>query len=97
METPGRLPALPKAVCVVSLPMRDGNKSGNGNRVKAARVVSLPMRDGNLASVKDPRRDIEVVSLPMRDGNFFASATSLYLSFGVVSLPMRDGNSECRC
>ena len=54
---------------VVSLPMRDGNRTEFELIWSLALVVSLPMRDGNAEyGIWDAIKEV-VVSLPMRDGN----------------------------
>ena len=54
---------------VLSLPMRDGNRSAVRVRGLAHKVLSLPMRDGNKTWSVGRRSRTAVLSLPMRDGN----------------------------
>ena len=62
METHDARVRYPKAILVVSLPMRDGNPDKTAQGFCFCLVVSLPMRDGNLSIMLSDRFETELLA-----------------------------------
>ena len=70
METASSLMELWKAILVLILPMRNGNREEElKNAESLAEVLILPMRNGNSDRVWKYANESAVLILPMRNGN----------------------------
>jgi len=81
-----------RQLCVLTVPMRNGNFRTISRVSFIFSVLTVPMRNGNDQNVEDPMAQLLVLTVPMRNGNSGYSLKSKRLT-KVLTVPMRNGNT----
>jgi len=81
-----------RQLCVLTVPMRNGNFRTISRVSFIFSVLTVPMRNGNDQNVEDPMAQLLVLTVPMRNGNS-PRMSDICTSVFVLTVPMRNGNS----